>query len=179
MIARAGVRRIPAITFRPSHLLPYRGSHAAKLPGDGAPPIEPPPALKERIMAVVHAESRAATAPEGAVTLPASVSSSAAPGAAADVTISAAGTWLRVRGLPAPPPGGAYRVWLLHGAAPRVPQPGPLLQLDAEGRADLELTTLGGAHELAVALEGAAGPAFAAPVLRVLLPPGVAARDGR
>jgi len=32
-------------------------SVVAKLPGDDAPPIEPPPELKQRIMAVVYAES--------------------------------------------------------------------------------------------------------------------------
>lgn len=182
MIGAPGAGRIPAITGSRSHLHPYLGPCAPKLPGDGAPPVEPPPALKERLMAVVHAEVHAAGAPAGPVTLRASASSAAAPAAGALVTVSAAGALLRVWGLPAPDGGAGaarYRVWLLHGASPRVPQPGPVLALDARGCAEVALGALGATAEVAVAPEDDEGPARGEPVLRIGLPPGVAARAGR
>ena len=180
MIAPRRDGRIPAITGSASHLHPYLGPQVPKLPGDGAPPVEPPPALKDRLMAVVHAEVDATGAPAGPVTLRASASCAAAPAAGALVTVAPSGGGvLRVWGLPVADDATRYRVWLLHGPAPRVPQPGPVLALDAGGCAEVALGPLGATEEVAVTPErdGAAGRC--APVLRVGLPPGVAARAGR
>lgn len=168
-----------AITEPSSHLSPYLRELVAKLPGDDAPPVEPPPALKERIMAVVRAEARAADLASEPVELPASVSSAGAPGAGATLTLMGAGATLRAWGLPAPPAGCVYRVWLLRGPAPRVPEPGPLLTLDATGGGAVELGALAGAEELTLALEGSGAVPLASPALRVGIPPGVRTRRGR
>lgn len=162
--------RIPG---RSPHLSPYLAPAVPKLPGDDAPPVEPPPALKERIMAVVRAEACAATDGRAPVVLRASASSASAPGAGGTLTVLGDRTVLRAWGLPAPPRGCAYRVWLLRGAGPYLPDPGPALALDADGNASLALPMIAGAAEIVVALDDAA------PALRVAVPPGVAARAGR
>lgn len=163
--------RIPG---RSPHLSPYLGSAVPKLPGDDAPGVEPPPALKERIMDVIHAEAGAAVCGSQPAVLRASASCASAPGAGATLTVDGDRAVLSAWGLPAPPPGSVYRVWLLRGTAPCVPEPGPALTLDAAGRARLELTAVAGTAEIAVAVDGAATPA-----LRVTVPSSVGARDGR
>ena len=178
MIGAPRERRTTRIPDSASHLFPYLHSAGLKLPGDDTPPVEPPPALKERIMAVVHAEVRARQPGADVVALHASASSATAPGAGGIVTIAGGRASLRVWGLPRSA-GGIHRVWLLEGPAPRVPRPGPTLDLDAHGRADVDLGALGSARELVVAPESAAGAPRGRPVLRVRVPPGVAGRRGR
>ena len=129
-------------------------------------------------MAVVYAEARARQAGADAVPLHASASSAAAPGAGGTVTIAEGRASLRVWGLPACA-AGVHRVWLLEGPAPRVPRPGPALDLDVTGGADVDLGALGAARELVVVPESAAGAPRGRPVLRVRVPPGVAGRPGR
>jgi hypothetical protein len=141
-----------------------------KLPGDGAPPIEPPPQLKDRIMSVVLAESGAPVARGACVELHATVSVAAAPRSHATLTVTGGAGLLRVWALPAPPPGHDYRAWLLSGAGPRAPQPGPVLGLDAHGSGVWELGDVSAVDEVAVALECAGAPAGRVPVLRVSLP---------
>lgn len=131
-------------------------------------------------MAVVHAEAAARRAGrEEAVTLPATTSAAAAPGAEADVTVTGDQATLRVRGLPRPAPGAGYRVWLLDGAPPRLPRPGPPLELDPRGCAELDLGALGDAEEVIVAPHGADDAPRGHAVLCVRLPPGVATGRGR
>lgn len=164
---------MPRIPGRSPHLSPYLGPAVPKLPGDDAPPVEPPPALKERIMDVVHAEARAAADGPDPVVLRASTSSASAPGAGGTLTLHADRMVLRAWGLPAPSSGRAYRLWLLSGDGPGVPDPGPLLRVDADGGASVELPVSASASELVVALDDAA------PALRVSVPAGVAARACR
>ncbi len=178
MIGGPRERRTHRITDSASHLFPYLHEPGLKLPGDDAPPVEPPPALKERIMAVVHAEVRARQAGAEAVVLHASASSVAAPGAGGVVTIAQGRASLRVWGL-RPSVACVHRVWLLEGPTPWVPWPGPTLDLDAHGGAEADLGALGTARELVVAPESAAGAPRGRPDLRVLIPPGVAERPGR
>lgn len=178
MIGAPRLRRTTRITDSASHLFPYLPAHGLKLPGDDAPPVEPPPALKERIMAVVHAEVRARQAGAEDVVLHASASSVAAPGAGAVVTIAGGRASLRVWGL-RPSAARVHRVWLLEGPAPRVPRPGPALDLDAGGGAEADLGALGTAREIVVAPESGTGAPQLRPVLRVRVPPGVAAGPGR
>ena len=128
-------------------------------------------------MAVVHAEARAAAAGTDPVTLPASTSSAVGTRRRRRRSRSpAAARSLRAWGLPAPGDRRAYRVWLLDGAAPRVPRPGPLLGLDARRGREVEL---GGARRGRASSwsrsEGAQGAPRGRPVLRVRLPPGVTA----
>ncbi|MCU0312848.1 MAG: hypothetical protein MUC84_02145 [Solirubrobacteraceae bacterium] len=142
-----------------------------KLPGDDAPPIEPPPYLKERIMAVVRAEARAQAAGHMAREIPATVSVEHAPAGEARLLLLGDHGTLEAHHLPPAPEGAAYRLWLLRGAAPpRLPEPGPLVEVGPDGRGRWELGGLRGVHEVLVAVEQPA-PAPRRTLLRVRLPP--------
>lgn len=171
--ARAGahLRRCPECRREAAAL---RGM-LEKLPGDDAPAVEPPPALKERIMSVVRAEARAFGSAADAPELPATVSLAAAPAGRATLTVGPDGAVLRAECLPAPPDGAAYRVWFMGGPGgrhdgPRVPSPGPRIEVAGDGRGRWDLGVLDGVGEVAVALEGDTPGAGGRPVLRVRLP---------
>jgi hypothetical protein len=139
-----------------------------KLPGDDAPPIEPPPYLKERIMAVVRAEARAGAR---AREIPATVSVEHAPAGEARLLLRGGEGTLEARRLPPPPDGAAYRLWLLRGAEPpRLPEPGPVVEVGPDGRGRWEVGGLRGVHELVVAVERPETGLRRA-LLRVRLPP--------
>jgi hypothetical protein len=148
----------------------------AKLPGDDAPPVEPPPALREQIMAVVAAEARGPVGPGERRDLPATVSHASAPGARGTLTVERGRGVLRAAGLPAPADGAVHRIWLLArsagGEEALVPQPGPEIHPDAQGAGWWDVGDLRDVGEVVI-VTGAAGAAAGSPgrvVLRVRLP---------
>ncbi len=90
-------------------------------------------------------------------TVQAKVDATAAPGANAFVVLRSGVATLRVRGLPAPPPGYVYEVWLLKRGAAAPSPTDALFGVDHQGNGRVALPSTRGVEAVLVTAEPAGG----------------------